>query len=155
MVVASSPEFYLHRYDMEPANFNEDRPAPFGTYPMMLGLPPRGRVVAGMASIAGGVLLAVLLWNRGILWSLPVFFAFAGTLVFFSSLAGLRREKERKERIAAVAARREELLGAMIAEKREGRNPIRWLNDQGFHDADVRRFLIEAMNERLRQPSGK
>jgi hypothetical protein len=140
---------------MEPANFNEDRPTTFGTFQMMLGLQPRGRVIVGMASIAGGVLFTVLSWNRGILWGLPVFFAFAGILVFFSGLAGLRREKDRRERIAAVSARREELLEAMIAEKREGRNPIRWLNDQGFHDADVRSFLIEAMNERLRRPAGK
>jgi hypothetical protein len=140
---------------MLPANFNEERPSVLGTYDMMLGLQPRARVIVGMASIAGGVLLSVLLWNRGILWGLPIFFAVAGIIVFFSGLAGLRRQKDRKARIAEIDARKEELLEAMIAEKREGRNPIRWLNDQGFHDAEVRSFLIEAMNERLRRPAGK
>lgn len=137
---------------MEPANFNEDRPTTWGTYEMMLGLEPRARVVVGMASIAGGVLLTVLLWNRGILWGLSIFFAFAGIVAFFSGLSGLRKEKERKARIAEIDARKGELLEAMIAEKREGRNPVRWLNDQGFHDAEIRSFLLEAMTERLKKP---
>jgi hypothetical protein len=43
----------------------------------------------------------------------------------------------------------------MVAEKREGRNPIRWLNDQGIQDLEIRSLLIEGMNERLKQPRGK
>jgi len=140
---------------MQPANFNEESPSAMGTYQMMLGLGPRARVFAGMASIAGGVLFTVLLWNRGVIWGLPVFFVFAGTVVFFSGLAGLRKQKERAARLASIEARKEELLEAMVAEKREGRNPIRWLNDQGIRDAEIRSLLIDGMNERLKRPSGK
>ena len=140
---------------MQPANFNEERPSALGTYDMMLGLQPRARVIIGMASIAGGVLVTILLWNRGILWGWSIFFAVAGIVTFLSGLAGLSAQKRRKARIAELDARTEEFLEAMMAEKREGRNPIRWLNDQGFHDAEVRSFLIEALNERLKRPTGK
>jgi len=136
-------------------NFDRPMATSGGVYQNLLGLPPRPRVIAGMVAIAGGVLLTVMLWNRGVLWGLPVFAVVGGLFLFFSGLAGLRRQKERRALIESVEARREELLEGMVTEKREGRNPVRWLNDHGIHDAEIRSLLIDGMNERLKRPSGK
>jgi hypothetical protein len=126
-----------------------------GVFVNLLRLPPRPRVIAGILSIAGGVLVSVLLWDRGVLWGLPIFAFIGGLFMFFSGLTGIRKQKERQKLLASFESRRTDLLDGMVAEKREGRNPIRWLNDQGIQDLELRSLLIEGMNDRLKQPRGK
>jgi hypothetical protein len=140
---------------MSPVDFHERSTRPSYVFQRLLGLAPRSRVTAGMTLIAAGVLVTVLLWNRGVVWGWALFAFGAGTLIFFSGLAGLRKEKERARRLAGLEARKDALLDCMVAEKRDGRNPVRWLNDQGIHDAEIRGLLIDGMNERLKRPSGK
>lgn len=140
---------------MQPVNFHDQPGNDISIYQTLLRLRPRSRIIAGMVSIAGGVALTVLLWNRGVVWSLPVFAAVGGIFLFLSGLSGRRKEKERERLLAMAERRQEELISSMVAEKREGRNPVRWLNDQGIHDGEIRTLLLDAMNERLKLPSGK
>jgi hypothetical protein len=52
--------------------------------------------------------------------------------------------------LESIAGRKEEILRGMIDAKREGKNPVRRLNDQGILDPEVRTWFLEAMNERLK-----
>ena len=140
---------------MNPVDFHERSTRPSYVFQRLLVLEPRSRVIAGMIMIAAGVIVSVLLWNRGFVWGWALFAFGAGTLAFFSGLAGLRKEKDRARRLADLEARKDGLIESMVAEKREGRNPIRWLNDQGILDAEIRSLLIDGMNERLKRPTGK
>jgi hypothetical protein len=141
----TSVDFHEHQRSSRPA----------AVFESLLRLKPRLRVASGMIGIAGGVIVSVLLWNRGVVWGYPLFAAGGGTLLLFSGLAGLRKEKARRELLTSVEEQKGVMIDAMVAEKRDGRNPIRWLNDQGIHDAEIRSLLIEGMNERLQRPTGK
>jgi len=124
-----------------------------GIYQDLLKLAPLPRLIAGIVLIPGGVLTTLVLWNRGVLWGLPAFFSVGGLFLLGSGISGLRQQKARRDRLAALETRREELVEAMVTEKREGRNPVRWLNDQGIHDAEIRGLLLDGMNERFKRPS--
>ena len=140
---------------MEPANFHERPATPFGIYQDLLKLSPLPRLIAGIVTIPTGILTTMLLWNSGFIWGLPLFFSAGGVFLGISGITGLRAQKARRERLAVLQTRREELLDAMVTERREGRNPVRWLNDQGIHDGEIRNLLLEGMNERFKRPSGK
>lgn len=121
----------------------------------MLRLAPKPRIIAGLVLMVGGVGLSALLWDRGVIWGLPLFAGFFGMILFFTGLSGLTKQKARELLLSSVNERKEALIEGMLTEKREGRNPVRWLNDQGILDGEIRGLLIDAMNERLRQPRGK
>ena len=128
---------------------------PVGLYETFLWMTPLQRVFMGTIITGAGVYISVMLWERGVIARLPLFAALAGPFLFFSGLTGLRKAKERKAMFEEIRKREDELVGSMVTDKREGRNPIRWLNDQGIQDLEIRTLLIEAMNERLKQPRGK
>jgi hypothetical protein len=135
-------------------NFN-DRPtsASVDVYERLLGLSPKPRMIAGAIAIAGGVAVTILLWDRGVLWGLPIFAGVGGLFLFFSGIAGMNREKDRKAKWTSFLARKRELLESMAEEKRAGRNPIRWLTDQGIHDPQMRNLLIEELDAALKGQS--
>ena len=119
-------------------------------YQNLLGLAPRPRMIAGAIAIAAGVASTILLWNRGVVWGLSLFAFVAGLFLFWSGISGMNRQKARAEQLATFRARQEELLDAMVEEKRQGRNPVRWLNDQGIQDPEIRSLLLEEMGSRLK-----
>lgn len=97
--------------------------------------------------------MTVALWDRGVLWGLSLFAIAAGVFLSVSGIAGLRSQARRKKMFESAYLRRDEILNVMMAAKREGKNPIRCLNDQGIHDAELRTWFIETMNDRLKPPA--
>jgi hypothetical protein len=134
----------------------EDRPvysSSTGIYQNLLGLPPKSRMIAGAVAIAGGVASTVFLWNRGVVWGLSLFAFVSGLFLFFSGISGMNRQKARAQQLAAFQARRKEWVEAMVEEKRRGGNPVRWMNDQGIHDPEIRSLLMEDVTARLKGQS--
>jgi hypothetical protein len=127
-----------------------------GLFTRLLRLPPLPRVIAGIVAILGGAVTTVLLWGKGVVWGLTLFAFVAGLFLLISGLVGLRHQKERQALLDSVSKRKEEMIREMIEAKRKGYNPIRWLNDQGILDAEIRTMLLDAVNERLRseEPPG-
>ena len=136
-------------------NFDAKPQGSLGLYDRLLRLPPMPRVIAGIVAIAGGGASTILLWDKGVVWGLTLFAVVAGLFLLISGLVGMRHQKVRRELLASVEEKKEEMILKMIELKKQGKNPIRWLNDQGILDAEVRARLLEAMNERLRTEGEK
>jgi hypothetical protein len=138
-------------------NFDGRPRGPLGLYDRLLRLPPLPRVIAGIVALLGGFVSTVLLWGKGVVWGLTLFAFVAGLFLLISGLVGLRHQKDRQALLDSVSKRKEEMIREMIEAKRKGYNPIRWLNDQGILDAEVRSILLDAMNERMNSeaPPGK
>jgi hypothetical protein len=62
----------------------------------------------------------------------------------------LLHQAKRRKLLESIAGRKEEILRGIIEAKREGKNPVHWLNDQGIHDPEVRTWFLEAMSARLK-----
>jgi hypothetical protein len=121
-----------------------------GILEQLIRLPPKPRILAGIVCLAVGVAATIALWGKGVLWGLTIFFVVAGFLLVLSGISGFFRERNRRAFVEMVETHREEILAAMIDAKRQGQNPVRFLNEKGIHDALVRGALIEEMNQRLR-----
>jgi hypothetical protein len=116
----------------------------------LLRLPPMALVVAGLFCIAGGGAVAVLLWINGMLWSLPLFAASGGVFLTVSGVLDGRKEKKRREYRESIRERAGDILRGILDAKRQGKYPLRYLSDQGIQDREIRRELIDAMNQRLK-----
>jgi len=120
-----------------------------GIVEQMIRLPPKPRIVAGVLFFGAGTAATIGLWGKGVLWGLTIFMVVVGFLLTLSGISGLFRERHRREFLTSVEEHREEILGAMMEAKRQSRNPIRFLNEKGIHDAEIRGALLEEMNRRL------
>src|SRR5689334_5531867 len=114
-------------------HFNAEPRETHGIVEQLIRLPPKPRIIAGILSMAGGGILTVWLWDRGVIWGLPVFFAVIGFLLLLTGISGHVRERNRRAFVANVEEHRQEILAAMIDAKRQGRNPVRFLNEKGIH----------------------
>jgi hypothetical protein len=122
-------------------------------HPSFLGLirlPPKLRLAAGILFLAGGVALTVFLWDRGVVWGFSIFAVTAGGLLTASGAAGIRSESKRRALLESINERKEEILQSLIEAKRQGKNPVRLLNEQGIVDPEVRTWFLEAMKERTK-----
>lgn len=123
-----------------------------GVFSSMLALSAMGRVIAGVISSVLGTYFTVALWEQGVIWGVPIFFAFGG--LFFLLIPGwmdLRRENERRRECEAVLSRESEIVSALLEAKRERRNPYRVLNEQRVRDFPLRQYLLEKAEQLLRQ----
>ena len=136
-------------------NFDARPQGSLGLYDRLLRLPPMPRVIAWIVAIAGGGVSTILLWDKGVVWGLTLFAVVAGLFLLISGLVGMRHQKVRRALLASVEEKKEEMILKMIELKKQGKNPVRWLNDQGILDPEVRALLLEAMNERLRTEGEK
>ena len=121
-----------------------------GVFTDLLRLPPKARLIAGIVCVAGGIGCTVLLWGRGVVWGLTLFATLAGLFLIFSGVGGIRSEKKRREFLESLRRRKQEILQVMIDTKRQGKNPIRYLNEQGIHDPALRTEFLDEMNEALK-----
>ena len=115
----------------------------------LIRLPPKARIVTGILLFCAGVVATIGLWGRGVVWGLTLFLVVVGFLLLLSGIAAHFKERNREAFLASIEQHREEILAAMIGAKREGKNPVRFLNEKGIHDAEIRSALIEEMNQRL------
>lgn len=127
-----------------------------GLFQTLLRLPPKARLGAGIVSMVGGGVLSAFLWDRGVVWGLPLFALVLGLFLSISGASGIRNDSRRRAMLESLARRKDELVDGLIEAKRTGKNPVRWLNEQGVEDAEIRGALLEHMKERLRagRPSG-
>ena len=114
----------------------------------LIRLPPKPRFLVGSVILAGGIFLTVFLWNHGVIASLSIFAVVTGLLMTFSGLAGMRALSKRRQMVVALKERKEEILEALIEAKRQGKNPVRLLNDQGILDPEVRAWFLEELRQR-------
>jgi hypothetical protein len=131
-------------------NFHDETPRTWNITEQLIRLAPKKRLIAGIVCMTASSGIAVALWEYGVVWGLTIFFFFMGILLSISGGFGLLRERRHRARVSDIMDKKEEFLAAMIDAKRQGRNPIRFLNEKGIHDAEIRTALIEEMNQRLR-----
>jgi len=115
----------------------------------LLMLPAKVRIVAGILLAVVGAVLAVVLWNRGVVAGATIFAVVLGFFLAWSGVSSQRRESRQQAQRKSVASRQEEILEDMVALKRSGGNPVRYLNEQGIQDAEIRATLLEEMKQRL------
>jgi hypothetical protein len=119
-----------------------------GSFTRLLRFPPKPRLVAGVLLMMAGVCSTIALWDKGVVWGLTLFGLVAGLFLSISGAAGIWNQARRRKMLESIAGRKEEILQRLMDAKREGKNPVRCLNDQGIHDPEVRTWFLEAMNER-------
>jgi hypothetical protein len=115
----------------------------------LLMLPPKARVVTGIILAVLGAGLAVALWGRGVISGITIFLMVIGFFLSLSGISGIRREARQQAQLKSVLERKEEMLQDMVDLKRSGKNPVRYLNDQGVQDPDLRASLLEEMKARI------
>lgn len=120
-------------------------------YQRLLRLPPVPRIVAGIIALAAGAASSVFLWDKGVIFGLTLFAFVAGLFLLISGIASLRHQRKRRALVQSIAARKEEILEGMLAARKEGKNPIRWLNEQGIQDPEIRTWFIEALKARTKE----
>jgi hypothetical protein len=117
----------------------------------LLGLKPLPRAIAGSAALLAGLVLTVAFWDKGVVWGLTLFLVAAGFFLMASGLLDHLRQKRRAAYVASVLKRQNDIVLAMTEAKKQGRNPVRVLNEQKILDFDLRNQLTDAMAERLRR----
>ena len=125
-----------------------NRAFPHG-FSQLLALRPITRVIAGGNLIIVGAGATFFLWEAGVIWGLTLFLVAAGICLTASGLLDHVRLKRREAYVASVLKRQNDIVLALVEAKKQGRNPVRVLNEQKIHDFDLREHLMQAMEERL------
>jgi len=112
----------------------------------LIRLPPKAQIVTGVLLFCGGIVVTIGLWGRGVIWGLTVFMVVVGFLLVLTGISRHFRQRHRETFLQSIQEHRQEILAAMVDAKRQGRNPVRFLNEKGIHDAALRTELIEEMN---------
>jgi len=115
----------------------------------LMMLPPKARLVAGIVMALLGAGLTVALWGRGIVFGATIFCMVVGFFLAWSGYSGLERQARALAQLRSVEERRDEILQDMIDLKKAGGSPVRYLNEQGIQDAELRSVLLEEMKERM------
>lgn len=118
----------------------------------LLMLPAKVRIVVGIIIFILGAGLAVVLWGRGVVAGATIFGMVFGFFLTLSGISSHRRESGQKAQLQSVMARQDEIIEDMIALKRSGGNPVRYLNEQGIRDGEIRATLLEEMKRRIADP---
>jgi len=124
-------------------------------YVRLLRLPPQYRLITGIGCVLGGAFLTWSFWERGVVWGLTLFVVAGGLFMSVSGALDWRKQVRRRKYLESIRDRKDELLDGLIAAKRSGKNPVRWLNEQGITDAELRKWFFGAMEERLKGDPGK
>jgi hypothetical protein len=121
-----------------------------GVFLELMRLRPMYRFIAGTICLVAGILSTAALWKRGVIWGAAILFLVIGLILTGSGLLGMEDEKKQRTFLESVHRRKGEILQVMISTQKQGRNPIRYLNEQGIHDPLLRTALLEEMNARLK-----
>ncbi|MBL8727856.1 MAG: hypothetical protein JNM25_05465 [Planctomycetes bacterium] len=112
----------------------------------LLSLSPKGKMVAGIALGAAGLVACVLLWENGwIAWA-AVFAALFGPAI---ALIGMREHKRARSFDAEVQRARaewSELKEGIHAARRDGGNVARFLQARGYREFAVRRWIAAELD---------
>lgn len=131
-------------------HFHDETPRTGDIVQQLIRLRPKPRLFAGITCMVVSSLVAIGLWDYGVIWGATLFFFFIGFLLVVSGALGIRRDRKRETDAGEIEAHRDEIVRAMVEAKRVGKNPIRLLNEKGIHEAAIRTALIEEMNQRLK-----
>jgi hypothetical protein len=115
----------------------------------LLALPPWARLFMGLLLGLLGAGLAVALWGRGFISGVTIFLVVIGFFLSWSGISGIQRQARQQTLLKTILERKEEMLKDMIDLKLSGKNPVRYLNDQGVQDGDLRSALMEEMKQRI------
>lgn len=124
-----------------------------GVFLELMRLRLKYRLIAGILCLVAGVVCTVALWERGVIWGAAICFLVFGLILTGSGLLGMKSEKKQREFLESIRRRKGEILQVMINTRKQGRNPIRYLNEQGIHDPELRTALLDEMNARLKGES--
>ena len=108
----------------------------------LLGLSPKLRVAAGAALLLGGIAVSVALWNEGWIWYGAVSAALFGPVRLFGGLGELRRQAAVADELQRVEAEWPALRQAIADWQRRGDNVTRQLQQRGYREYFVRRWIL-------------
>lgn len=113
----------------------------------MFGLPPRTRIIAGLVACAGGVAWFVLRWDDGFYSGLGLFAGLLGVAVFWNGRSDLLRQRRIDAEVARANAEWADLRRDLLFAKRSGGNAARLLQDRGYREFAVRRWISRKLAE--------
>lgn len=115
----------------------------------LMMLPPMARIVTGIIMTVLGAGLAVALWGRGVISGLTILLGVVGFFLAWSGFSSRQSQAKQDAELQSILGRKEEMLQDMVDLKRSGGNPVRYLNEQGVQDAELRAALLEELKQRL------
>lgn len=120
----------------------------------LLGLSPRAKVLIGVGTCLLGAVLTVVLWDAGLVWGAALFAFGLGLAVTGIGL----RERRRGRSIATEVERAQrewpELQRGIVELRANGGNVARFLQQRGYREFGVRRWIAREMPQPADHASG-
>jgi hypothetical protein len=121
--------------------------------PGVLASAPLPRVIAGLLLFGAGLVLFVASWLDGFIAKLPILLLLGGLGFCVPALGDLRRHRRLRRQLsrakAELSALRQELAGAAAAQDRGSTaNPTLLLQQRGYSEFVVRRWILKQLDER-------
>jgi hypothetical protein len=118
---------------------------------VLFGLQPRAKIYVGLGLAVGGGAACVLFWQDGwIVWSM-VFAAIVGPALALTGWRELARQRAVDAEISRARAEWRELADGIRSVRRERGNVARWLQERGYREFAVRRWITAELDPGARQ----
>ncbi|MBI5850821.1 MAG: hypothetical protein HZB39_07305 [Planctomycetes bacterium] len=111
----------------------------------LFGLPPRTKVIVGAVMAVAGALACEWLWDRGWIAGLPILSLVLGALLTWTGRQELARERAIEEETTRARAEWAALEEGVSACNRDGRSVARFLQERGYREYGVRRWIAEEL----------
>lgn len=118
----------------------------------LFNLSPRGRIVAGGIALASGVGLAVAFWQNGLIWYGSAFCVLLGLALALSGWSDEARLRRFDAEVARARAEWSDLRRDLALAKRTGKNAARLLQERGYREFAVRRWIVRELGDDFPEP---
>ncbi|MCA8944341.1 MAG: hypothetical protein KDB80_17380 [Planctomycetes bacterium] len=116
----------------------------------LLGLPPRTKTIVGIVMAVAGGIACAWLWQRGWLVGVAIFSFVMGVLLAWTGRQELARERAIDREVERARGEWVELERGIAEAQRDGRSVVRYLQQRGYAEYGVRRWIAEELAGRDR-----
>ena len=111
----------------------------------LLGLPPKAKLGVGIVMAIAGAAACVWLWERGWVAGITIFAAVMGVLLAGVGSKELARERAIDKEVERARGEWAQLEAGAAEARRGGRSFVRFLQDRGYREFSVRRWIAEEL----------
>lgn len=112
----------------------------------LLGLSARTKALIGGPMFVGGAIAVVRLWELGLIVGLSIVVMVMGGLLAWTGRQELARERAIESEVERATGEWEELRRAIEAAERGGASVTRMLQQRGYREFGVRRWIIRELS---------
>ncbi len=111
----------------------------------LLNLSPRARTIAGAIMVPFGITVAVVCWGQGLIWYGSWFCILFGAALAASGVKDQARQRRLDAEVARATAEWSDLARELSLAKRTGKNAARLLQERGYREFAVRRWIAREL----------